>query len=322
MALLAEYKATLKSPAVEEPIDLWVHRPLAFIIAKLSSHTSITPNQLTALSMGLGCASGLFLFTGQPRAALVAAFLLFLSQVVDCSDGMLARMRRGGSELGRMLDGCADSFTMLFAVSGALYTMLQSAPQPHGWQALALIAATILTAYTSSLHTSGYDYFKNLYLRVTVPNNHEGEDVEHAVERWELARQGDYTLALSLVFPIYVGYLRAQRRMISWFDPGALVRLERLPAYDARAAQAFEREMRPLMTIWRSLFGVGSLTFGLALFIALGHVEIYLFYRLVFLNAVFFFYLMPAQRAASRRALDAIVVTRPSPEDADRLLHA
>lgn len=301
MRLGDEYRATLKSVAVEEPVDLFVHRPLAFLVAKAAHPTPVTPNQLTALSMTLGAASGLVMLTSVTHAAWIGAALLFTSQVVDCSDGMLARMRRAGSELGRMLDGIADSITLGFAVVGAMFQLLTSRTmQPAhaaGW-----IALGVLTVWTSSFHTSAYDHYKNLFLRMTVPDNHEGEDVEHAEARWTAARERGMGPVLRAVFPIYVGYLRSQRRLVSWFDPTAQVRLEDLPAYTERRARAFEAAMLPTMRVWRGLFGVGSLVFGLALFVAIGRVELFLLYRLLVLNLVFFGFLMPAQRRASERA--------------------
>jgi phosphatidylglycerophosphate synthase len=322
MRLLAEYRASLKSPAVEEPIDLFVHRPLAFVIAKLAAHTPATPNHLTATSMALGCVAGLTLFAPDPRAPVLGALLLFLSQVIDCSDGMLARIRGGGSPLGRMLDGCADSFTMLFAVAGTLHLMLAKLPSRTGWQPLALTALTVLAAYTTSLHTSGYDYYKNLYLRVTIPGSTEGEDVERASARCERAKRYGTSLLERTVGSVYLGYLRSQRRLIAWFDPVALVRLDALPGHEPARAAEFERHMRPLMWVWRTLFGVGSLVFGLALFLALGHPELFLLFRLLILNAVFFLYLLPGQRAATRRAWTALGVAPSRGDERARLLHA
>ncbi|HTJ84923.1 MAG TPA: CDP-alcohol phosphatidyltransferase family protein [Polyangiaceae bacterium] len=317
MALVAEYKASLKSIEVEEPIDLAVHRPLAFLLAKAARPTPITPNQLTLFSMVLGACSGLVMLTENRMAPLVGAGLLFTSQVVDCSDGMLARMRKSGSELGRMLDGIADSITLTFAVIGALSLLVR---QMHGTpgQALGWIVLGIATVYTSSLHTSAYDHYKNLFLRMTVPDNHEGEDVEHAEARWDAARRGGMALVHRAVFPIYVGYLVSQRRLVAWFDPASLVELDALPPVTPARAAVYRRHMLPTMRIWRALFGVGSLVFGLALFIALGHIEVFLLFRLVALNAVFFGYLLPAQRRASREAFAELGVRPLDPTEGGR----
>ncbi len=313
MRLRDEYRASLKSVAVEEPIDLLLHRPLAFLVAKAAKPTPITPNQLTVLSMVLGLVSGVVMTAGTQSAALWGAALLVGSQVVDCSDGMLARMRKAGSELGRMLDGMADSVTLGFAVIGAL-TQLIGRMHAKPAEVFVVLLLGLATIYTSSLHTSAYDHYKNLFLRVTVPDNHEGEDVEHAEARWEAAKARGMGPVLRAVFPVYVNYLKGQRRMIAWFDPAAHVRLEDLPAYSDERARAFSAQMLPAMRLWRALFGVGSLVFGLAFFVAIGHVEIFIAFRLVLLNAIFFGVLMPLQRRASEAALAALG-TRPLPPE-------
>jgi phosphatidylglycerophosphate synthase len=309
MSLLSEYKSSLKSVEVEEPIDLALHRPLAFVVAKAALRTPLTPNQLTVVSMLLGVLGGASLylssagrFFGAPLLVghLAGAALLFWSAVVDCSDGMLARMRRTSSELGRMLDGVADLVTMAAVTFGSVAVIFQLYPGRTSMAAAVVLAA--LTVYTSQFHTSGYDFYKNVYLRMTVPQNHEGEDVEHAEERWEKAKERPMSLVMSISYHTYVGYLRGQRKFIGWFDPHAVVRLSSLPAMSPERAEVYRRHHAPLMLVWRSLFGVGSLMFGFVVANAFGRPDLFLLFRLVVLNGVFFLYLMPAQRRASRLA--------------------
>jgi hypothetical protein len=56
------------------------------------------------------------------------------------------------------------------------------------------------------------------------------------------------------------------------------------------------------MRLWRSLFGTGSLMFGLTVFSAIGRPDLLLVLRLVVLNGILHFYLKPAQRRASQGA--------------------
>jgi phosphatidylglycerophosphate synthase len=321
MGLVDEYRASLKPSAVEEPIDRFVHRPLAFVVAKAAASASMTPNQLTMISMALGVSTGVFLLFGTRAWTVAAALTLFASQVVDCSDGMLARMRGGGSEIGRMLDGCADSVTLFFASVGAAVQLLGRGSH-HGAATLALALAMAITLYTSTLHTSAYDFYKNLYLRGTVPGNREGEDVESAQRRFERVKARGATLLEEVLFRIYVGYLRSQRRLIGWYDPNALVRLEQLPEVSPDARGHFAEVMGPTMAWWRGLFGVGSLVFTFALSLLIGKLELFVAFRLVVLNGIFFLFLLPAQRAASRRALAILGVQPSAPEERAKLLHA
>jgi hypothetical protein len=65
------------------------------------------------------------------------------------------------------------------------------------------------------------------------------------------------------------------------------------------------------MRILRNFFGFGSLVFGMAVAIGLGVVQYYMLFRLVCLNAVFFGYLHPRQRRASKAALEQLARLEP-----------
>lgn len=308
--LLSEYRSTLKSLDVEEPIDLGVHRPLAFALAKSAFPTRVTPNQLTVFSMLLGITSGALLFVGQGDLHVASAAMLFMSQIVDCSDGMLARMRHTSSDVGRMLDGVADTITLGSAVVGTVWCMVHAYATPT-WLPFVVVFLSALTVQTSSLHTAGYDHYKNVFLRMTVQGSKDGEDLDDAEKRYAAAKERGLPLWGYGAFAIYLGYLKNLRRFLSWFDPNMTPDLKKLPAYSRESAEIYRQHALPLLRVWRGAFGVGSLVFGLSLFIALGHPEFFLAFRLVFLNAIFFFYLWPKQRRASEEAFRAIAKLPP-----------
>jgi phosphatidylglycerophosphate synthase len=312
MGFREEYRATLKCLEVEETIDLVVHRPLAFLVAKLAYRVSLTPNQLTALSVVLGVVGGTMLFVGRWYAPLVAAGLLFLSQVVDCSDGMLARMQKSASELGRMLDGTSDAVTMVAAVVGSVYLIIQRYPGPPYVPAVIAVLA-YLTVQTSMMHTTAYDHYKNVFVRMTVRGTCDSEDVEQAVERHALLRGQRQGLVLRFAWWLYVGYLKRQRRFLRWFDPHTVTRMGTLPPWDQAVADGYRRRALGPMRVWRSAFGVGALVFGFALFNAVGRPDLLIPFRLLLMNAVFFLYLMPAQRRASREAFREVGLVRGQP---------
>src|SRR5262249_40392160 len=94
----------------EELVDLHLPRPIAPALLPGLLASRITPNQVTLLSGVIGVAAGLLLLAARtaPAALLVAALLLFLSVVLDCADGQLARARGIHSNAGATLDGIAD----------------------------------------------------------------------------------------------------------------------------------------------------------------------------------------------------------------------
>ena len=104
MGFWSAYRASLKPLEVEEPIDVWVHRPLAYIFARACFRLPISPDLVTAPSIVAGLSSAASLVAEFPHHLQVGGGLLFASAILDCADGQLARMRGTSSLFGRMLD--------------------------------------------------------------------------------------------------------------------------------------------------------------------------------------------------------------------------
>lgn len=311
----AGYRRSLKPLQVEEPIDVWVHRPLAYLLARTLLHTPVTPNAVTASSIACGLVAGASLLLVFPWHLQIAGAALFLSAILDCADGQLARMRGTSSALGRMLDGCADLVVSVAAVGGAVWVVWSKFHEPwwHGAVVVALAAATVVTG---SIHTSTYDHFKNLYLGFTSPGYGEGEDRVLARRRYE-QEQGKGGLGSRLAWPIYLFYLDRQAAVVRAFDPESTARLHALPGYDAERARIYEKHMGPHMQMLRNWFGFGSLVFGLALASALDVLEYYVLFRLVALNGLFYAWLRPRHRRASRAAFAEMGLVPPENVQAD-----
>jgi len=301
MGFWAGYFSSIKPREVEEPIDVWVHRPLAYVLARAVFPTPISPDFITGLSIVFGIASGVCFVWDFPWHLQVGAFLLFFSAVLDCADGQLARMRKTSSAFGRMLDGVADLITICAAAPATGWVIWRMFATPW-WQGAIVMALFVATLVTSSFHTGMYDHYKNVFLRLTSPDFKEGEDYETAVARYEAQKGQKTTLVSKIAWPIYFFYMKSQGDVVRKFDPYTSARLNSFPPYDPERAAIYRELAGPVMRVWRSLFGFGSLVFGLALFNAFGHPEIYLALRLVVLNAIFYGYLRPAQRRASKEA--------------------
>jgi hypothetical protein len=305
MGFWSAYQSSLKSRDVEEPIDLWVHRRAGYAIARLAFPTGISPNKITALSIVSGALAGAAFCIPFPLHLPIGALWLFFSTVLDCADGQLARMRGSASAAGRMLDGVGDGITLLAVVTGTSVVLFRMYKTPP-WCGFSILGLTALTVLTSSFHTAGYDHYKNLYLRLTCPDAREGEDLEAASLRYEAASAQSSSIGNRAPFLFYLGYLKWQRAFLRWFDPYTVVRLDTLPGFDAAKAAIYKKHALAPMRIWRSFFGIGSLVFGLALLNALGRPDVVVAFRLLVLNAVFFFYLGPLQRQASRKAFEEL----------------
>jgi hypothetical protein len=295
------YRASLKSPEVEEPVDYWLHRPLGYVVARLSYPTPLSPDAITVGSILLGWAAAACIWIDFPYHMQAGALLILASTVFDCADGQLARMRKSSSVFGRMLDGTADALVLVGVVPATAYRVWLRHHDPS-WLGYAVVGLTILTVVTSGWHTLIYDYYKNVWMHFTTDGYKEGET--HAAIK---ARHERIAPTLNPVTRfasrLYVFQAKSQEDVLRAFDPG--ISLDRLPPRTPETEAIFRRHQARPWAVNRSLFGVGSLMIGLSLSNAVDRADLYLLFRLVILNLFFFGVLCPMQRRATRAAFAA-----------------
>ena len=294
------YRSTLKPLAVEEPVDLALHRPLGYLVARLAYPTPITPDQLTWLSMfvGVGAAVSLVRAVLHGGSMVPAAVLLVLSAVIDCSDGQLARMRRSSSTFGRMLDGAVDAIVQASVLGGVL-VLLVVRHRAEGPAALAVwITLWALGLWSGAQHTSLYDRYKNLYLRHTQASFNEDDDDDDVDARHHVARARGMSLGELLRYSLYPGYLRAQRSLFNWVDPAVPGRFREMPPHSPEVAERYRAHSEGLMRAW-CWYGIGTHIASLGLALATDRVELYMLARIFVWNGALMV-LIPLQRKASR----------------------
>jgi phosphatidylglycerophosphate synthase len=274
------------------------------VLARILLPTPVSPNLVTCGSIVVGCAAGAVIFVSFPWHLPLAGVLIFASAVLDCCDGQLARLRKSSSAFGRMLDGIADLVVSTVVVGGGAWLVLRKFQDPP-WALLVTLVLALTTIVTGSFHTTMYDHFKNAFLRMTHPSYREGEDWSVAEARFKAQRAG-MSLPLRAAWAIYFLYMRGQIDHAEKFDPMTRQLLSANPEFNERNAAIYRKHAGPAMRLWRNFFGFGSLVFGLAVSIGFDVTEYYLLFRLLILNAVFYGYLRPLQRQASRRAFEEI----------------
>lgn len=115
MNFLKEYKKSLKSTETEDWLDLRIVRPVSYLLALFFNLLNVHPNTVTILSMIVGVAScwgyihGSFYYEGTSGLTfnIIACALLLFADILDCTDGQLARLSGKKSKWGRILDGMA-----------------------------------------------------------------------------------------------------------------------------------------------------------------------------------------------------------------------
>ena len=159
MSWYTEYKKSLKMAEIEEFFDLFFYRPLAFLLVKIVYRTNITPNQLTIIAIFFGFASGCVYATGLPNACLYGAILFMFFNVFDCSDGMLARLKKNGTHAGRIIDGIAD-----YISTAAVFIGLGIGYPDHTYTHSFWWLLLFLAALSNVIQSAMVDYYRNRFL--------------------------------------------------------------------------------------------------------------------------------------------------------------
>jgi hypothetical protein len=261
LTYLSEYRRSLKLPEVEEIFDLYFFRPLAFAFVKAIYGTRITPNQLTVVSMVIGVMGGVCYGLGYPAAVTAGALLYGLSIVIDCSDGQLARLKKNGTRLGRILDGLID-----YVVSLAMYIGIGVGLAPESgdhrlWWLL------ILAAGLSNLfHSAVLDYYRNRFTDYVQGTGHTDDDDFQSFQREYEQLSGDKGKRVrKAAIWLYLRYLTLQKKLTIDGDDSKHLKI---------TGEDFYRKNKAALRLWTFL---GSTTQGTFLIITslLGHIDLY-----------------------------------------------
>jgi len=159
MTLFSEYTKSVKMIEVEELFDLIFYRPLAFLFVKLVYPTSVTPNQITFIALGFGVIAGIMYGFGDSNALITAGILLIIYDVLDCSDGQLARLKKNGTLTGRIVDGFSD-----WVVSAAIYLGLGFGYANASVNPFLMWLVVVAAGATNALHSILLDFYRNRFM--------------------------------------------------------------------------------------------------------------------------------------------------------------
>lgn len=159
MTLAEEYKKSLKLAEAEEILDLVLYRPIAFIMVKLIYRLPITPNQVTYISLIAGLVSAFEFARGTPGGFLWGAIWYAIANVLDCGDGMLARLQKSGTPLGRIVDGIVDWVSSVAIFYGLGVGMSAYFGDPLLFWPLAVVAGVV-----SGYHAMVFDKRQQEYI--------------------------------------------------------------------------------------------------------------------------------------------------------------
>ena len=130
-----------------------VERPISLFISRLLAPTTITPNQMSLISIAVGICGGPFFLSERASLQTIGALLFLVHSILDGCDGELARLKFAESRWGGVLDFWGDNIvhSVIFACMGVGWSLMAGAAWP-----LALGAAAVL----GTLGSAGFVYWR------------------------------------------------------------------------------------------------------------------------------------------------------------------
>jgi hypothetical protein len=207
MSWLQEYKLSLKNLHAEEPLDVYFYRPLAFVVVKTFYSLPITPNQYSLAALLSGIASGYNLLKGTSLGFKWGAFYFLIFAILDCCDGMVARLKKNGTKYGRMIDGLVD-----YAVNAIVYVTfalgLKKQYSPDLFQPWILL---IIAGVSKAIHSIFYDHYLTEYI-----SNEKGDggfvvrEIEEVKASIVESEKNNSLFIRRIALKIYLGYSSIQ----------------------------------------------------------------------------------------------------------------
>ncbi|MBU1077232.1 MAG: CDP-alcohol phosphatidyltransferase family protein [Spirochaetes bacterium] len=206
---LAEYKKTLKPVETEELFDLYIIRPISFLLVLLVKNISFSPNYYTLISMVTGVMTGFFFADGSYTGLVWGAVFLQITNVFDCADGQLARYKKITTQFGKILDGIADFVTYAAIYFGIAYHIYRFTD--NGF----IFLYAFISMLFMFIHIFYFDHFKNQFISFSVRDYiDKSEDITEIRTRYlKLKKKEDIKWILAFIF---YGYTVLQQFFVNF----------------------------------------------------------------------------------------------------------
>lgn len=274
MSLYNEYKSSLKSFDVEEILDLVIYRPISFLFVKLIYPTNLTPNQISIISMIFGLGSGVLFYFGEPLFIVAGGISIFVSNVLDCADGQLARLKKNGTKVGRIIDGFIDYVTgasIFFGIGFALNHITGNALYSFGLAALG--------GFSRIMQNMFFDYYRNMYMQYVFNKvNDVNEEVVEFTEEKERLKNVKGSYIDKYLVNMYLFYCNLQKNSTSH------VELNVTP-------EIYKEKNKLLLRLWSWIGSTTHLTLTI-IFCFINRLDIYLILTIVLGNIIFLILLL------------------------------
>jgi hypothetical protein len=226
LSLYSEYKASLKAVEVEEIFDLILYRPIAFLFVKATYSTNLTPDRVSVAALFIGSTAGIMFGFGSYTFLAIGAFLYFTSNVLDCADGQIARLKKNGTKVGRIVDGLVDyivSTVVFLGISIGLADLFHNhevnlwGNAVLGWNPVTYIwVIGIFGGISSAIQAFYFDFYRNKFLEIVYgkATNIIDEINEYEEEKKKFEEKpGTANIFEKFLVNIYLRYTRLQLKI-------------------------------------------------------------------------------------------------------------
>lgn len=211
MKWFTEYKNSLKMIELEEVPDIIFYRPLASLLIKLIYPTRITPNQISLAAIVIALAGGYLYSLGTQRSCVSGAFLYLLFNILDCSDGQLARLKKNGTLFGSIIDGISDYIAAIAIFTGIAFGYTNK-PDQSSFFLILLILSGICIIVQEAL----VDYYRTRFMDYVLERkNNLTESIEKYKNEHEILKNQKNIWFDKAIISIYMKYINMQNRLVA-----------------------------------------------------------------------------------------------------------
>jgi hypothetical protein len=207
MKLTEEYKKSLKHVEAEEPLDLYLYRIISFLFVKIILPLPITPNQISMAALAMGVISAVFYAVGSKEALVIAAAFYAMYYLFDLSDGQVARLKKNGTRIGKIVDGIADYVTHVSIYIGLGIGLGNDL---NTWL---IVIATLICLMVQVIL---FDFYRSRYLEYSLGAvSLFGDDLIQFQAEYEGLKNAPGKKLKKLVYYLYLKYLAVQQFFVS-----------------------------------------------------------------------------------------------------------
>jgi phosphatidylglycerophosphate synthase len=111
-----------------DPLNQLYRNKVALRLVDKIKNTSITPNMLTIAHTAVGVTAAILIYF---QHYILAVFCFELRNILDCMDGILARLKNQSTVFGRVLDTIGDAIAFNAVMIAGAMRMIQDFPSYH-----------------------------------------------------------------------------------------------------------------------------------------------------------------------------------------------